>query len=318
MFKKYHVGEFISDYMDALDINDTTLSRLSGVSRNHIIRIKNGDADLNVETAISLALYLNVPSSFLMNLQIEFKLYENNIKVLNKFKLKNLGEEFKELIEAKPISLRAFEYFEQDPKRYLQDLSVVHYQPAKSKNEKNFILIQSLNGFEMIEEEFNKKKLKEYLDDEYIKEIADVKRKEDGERVLETIKTKLSSIGINIKIINTNIKTTIKGISRKIGNQINILIEDNRDFADIIWYITHELVHLILDKNATEEEVNMFSQKILIGENFNKLTEVNEDTFKEYNDENVNIFLLYKSYLFLKNKKNEKYEQGDKRYILKL
>lgn len=70
MFEKLHVGVFINEYMEVLNLSNSALSRLSGVSRDHIINLKNCSTDLNFKTAVDIAPFLQVSAEFLMNLQI--------------------------------------------------------------------------------------------------------------------------------------------------------------------------------------------------------------------------------------------------------
>ena len=318
MLKKYHVGEFIKNYMEALELTDTSLSRLSGISRNHIINIKKGAADLNVDTSIAIAPYLNVPSNFLIGLQIEYKQFLD-LKVLNKkVDLDALTNMFKELFEPNKLSMNGFERFKTNPTKYCEDLNIVHYQPSKAKDEKNFMLMQSLKGFEELDTEYNIDTLNDYLNDEYITTLSSVSNSDEAKSAFEKIADHLKSIGINIKIMKTNLRTTIKGISRRTSNQVNILVEDNNDFADIAWYMTHELMHLTLNKKHSEEEVNKASGNILIGEYNKILTELDDEFFANDNFEKVNKYIVYKQYLYAKNIRNKKYDIGNKKLMIKI
>ena len=318
MLKKYHVGEFIKNYMEVLELTDTSLSRLSGISRNHIINIKKGTADLNVDTSIAIAQYLEVPSSFLIGLQIEYKQYLDLKAIDKKVNIDALSDIFKDLFQPNKISMNGFEHFNSNPVKYCEDLNIVHYQPSKAKDEKNFMLMQSLKGFEELDVKYENELLNNYLKDEYVATLSNVNSSVEAKAALAKISSHLKSIGINIKIMKTNLRTTIKGISRKTSNQVNILIEDNNDFADIVWYMTHELVHLTFNKKHSEEEVNKRTGKLLIGEYGKILTELNEEYFANNNFDKVNKYFVYKQYLYTKNITNKNYDIGNKKLMLKI
>lgn len=303
MFKKYHVGEFIKDYMESLDLNDSTLSRLSGISRDHIINLKACRIDLSSQIAVSLAPFLNVRPEFLMSLQISYNRYKDaqEAKVIDEkvYNLTSFG--FKRLIDESYLSRKTFDLFSKDQNKYCEDLSIVHYQPNKANPFKNYLYIEALNGFENNENKLNIPSLSSFVEGDFFDKLASVDGPEKAFEFIDFTRKSLFKLGVNVKVVRTGLKTTIKGISKYSNNNVNIIIENNGRFSDIVWYLTHEIAHIFLKEEEItgsdlEFEANEVAKKILLKDYSSYLTSLNFEDLSRVKE--VNKYVLQSCWNF--------------------
>lgn len=316
MFKKLHVGEFIKEYMDVLGYNDTSLSRVSGVSRDHIINIKNGMNDLSAQTAINLAPFLQVKAEFLMSLQVSYMKYleEKSFKEKHHKVFDSISPEFEMLVEKSRLSSKTFDLFSKSEKAYCDNLSIFYYQPNKADTLKNYLLIESLNSFEVNFNSVSKSSLANYIESDYFNSLLKVKTQKQAQSFLKKTENDLYELGITLKIMQTGLKTTIKGISKQTGNSINVLVENTGNFGEVVWYLTHELSHILIDEEEIdskylEESVDYLTKKILLRDYADALSALHETDIDEIDD--VNQVILEGCWNFT----NKKYWIKSKREI---
>ena len=312
---KYHVGIFIKEYLELLNMTKYKLAQSSNISKTKINEIIAGKSNLSPEIAIKIAPFLNVSPQFLLNLHLLWIKYKNVSNFLESHKkvtknIKLLNEDIYNL----NLSKERFDVFNKKPKTFLDNSGFLYYyEPKKSNLIKNYILVEYLNSINTIDATFDIKNFQNYIFNEYVKLISKIVSYETYKNSIYKIRSSLEAMGIYLIIENTGLNTTIKGMTRKITNNFTVFVEENDDISKEIWYLTHELAHILIPNEKNEENINNLAKKILLKEFFGLVPSITINTIwkEKYKLKELNInpfvFISIKGYQIKNFKPTKKY-----------
>lgn len=147
---------------------------------------------------------------------------------------KSLTPNFKQLLSESSLSKKKYDLFVTDDAKYTKDFQIVHYQPRPANIFKNFLLVESLNGFEFNNNVIDASKLEHYLRNDFYNNLIKINSSKSADEFISKLRKDLYHYGINLKLMNTGVKTTIKGITKLTPNNAITLVENNNVFADVI------------------------------------------------------------------------------------
>lgn len=305
-------GETLKDYLDALGMTQSELSKRIKLSQKTINEIIKGKAPITAQTALELENVFGTPAKFWLNLEANFQetkaRIEANFEISEKeisiaraipyaelSKLKYLSPTRN--IREKVINLRSF--FKVSSLEFIPKVLPGAFRVESKETTSCYALASWLQigeniASQIITDPFDKERLKHFIP----KFRSFTLRK--PEDFLEELKEICASCGIVLILVPHLPKTYAHGATKWLtSNKVLVQLSIRRKFADIFWFsFFHELGHVILhgkkktyiaDKDFYDEfeaEADEFAANILVPKkdyiNFIKMGDYSRQSIVEF------------------------------------
>lgn len=292
-------GDSIVERMDDINLSKTNFAISMGYSDKHIHEIIKGEASITKDTALRLEKVLDIPASFWMNLESNYR--QALVKEQEKQSLSQSAEWLKQIPLKNMIEFGWIKLFKdkglqiQECLKFYgvasidawQQIQLKNYQAAfkaSNKFSKNDISIQTwlrqgeIEAYKINCDTFDKKKLKKTLDN--LRELTLLK---DPDEFLPKLEELCSKCGIAVVFAPTPDKCPMSGATKWLSaDKALLLLSLRHKTNDHLWFaFFHEIAHILkhkkqlfLEKNGKndsfirdevlEDEADDFSADVLI------------------------------------------------------
>lgn len=274
----FHPGYYIKEVIESLGITQEEFAKRLDTTGKNISKLVNGEQNLSLDMARKLSNMLGTDIEFWLNLQnsYEVKLAEMQeqeemdaeicvLKSINyKYFCDNFGlPEYKGKLNEKVKALRRLLKVSSLSLLKKEDLLVSFRAASLRMTEKNIINSNIMLQLAMDEAcntdapRYNEQKLKGAID-----ELLTLTVKRPSE-FYPKMKELLHEAGVILVILPHLPNSGVNGAVKKVGNNVMLMINDRRTYADTFWFsFFHEIGHIVngdfqisFEKNAKNDEI---------------------------------------------------------------
>lgn len=260
-------GEILKEYMDARNINQKELAKITNSSERHISQVINGKVRISEEFALKLeSVFSDVKAEFWLGLETSYQLFllrNKDSKILKS----------KEIIEDYQLDSLFKELEYSDEKKVIEFLKIVNEPNIESLNEtikmnktlymhdggnENLLYFWIKLCEEQIDIQNDLENMKSFNYEKFISQYEILKKllfTQDYEFALKNVRRLLNRFGIGLVLLDAIPNSKVRGAVTKYDEYLMIYLSKRFKRIDSLYFaLMHEIFHIV-NKDYEKEKV---------------------------------------------------------------